>query len=155
MKIALPYCRVFMQASMILLAAVGLWGVLEVFRGDTLQRAVATRVETRHALGRLEAEAQKLEQLVDRWAVGGAMSFEIQQTITGVMRDAAFPAAVVVGSHRLHTATLQLPEEPAEDAFAKLHALQGLPVRIQKMDITVDDHGRVRGTVDVAWLERL
>ena len=155
MKLTLRSCRFFMHVSMFVLLLVCLWALREVLRSHDLQQAVATRSDTRAALGRLEAEAQQLEQLSSRWAVSGAMSFEIRQTITSALRDAVFPDPVVIGSHRLHKASLSLPRLPAEDAFATLAAIQGLPVRVQQMDVAVDDRGRVNGAIEVAWLERL
>ncbi len=155
MKLTLPYYRIFLQVSLGLVLVMCFWSLGEIFHRDALQQEISRRTATRDSLSLLEADFKQLSQLSDRWAVGGAMSFEIRQTITSGLRDATFPDPVLVGSHRLHRASVRLPEESAGDAFDAFTVMRGLPVRTQNIDLAVDGRGRISGTIDVVWLERL
>ena len=155
MKLVLKSARLFMQISTGLLILASLWTLGDLFFGDDLERSVETRIHTREALSRLEEQSRHLEQLSLVWAVSESQSLEIRERITGVLSDVRFADPIFFGAYRLQKATLPLPGKPARDSFAMLSAIQGLAVRVQNIDITVDAQGLLQGSIELAWIESL
>jgi len=154
MKISLSKYRLIMQISISISALLFAGAALVLWRSANLQQSIDVRSETVATLAQLEVKDLALRRLMDPWGVEAEKSFEISRAISAMVPEVDISDPVIVGDFRMHHAALHMPEESAEQIFARLAGLQGLPVRVLQIDLSADAYGTVGGTIEVSWLER-
>ena len=155
MKLGIKQYRWGMKLAAGILVLVVLWAGRELLRTGEMQRAIETRRAVGRLLAHMEYEAQALAQVADVWAVSGAMSEEIRQTISGAVSQVAFPEPHLLGDLRLHTAEVAVDGGALGTFLERLGKMQALPVRVLRLELVAGATGDISGSIVVGWLEAL
>ncbi len=154
MKMSLLHARVLLQISVGVFILALIVSVRMFFGSVALQESMNIRHQTRKSLAQLEAESVALHELMDMWGIGEGMSLQISQTLSAAFSELEISDPALVGSFRLHQATIMIPEGSTEDIMNRLSSLVGLPVRVSSISLSTDASGQLSGAIELRWLER-
>jgi hypothetical protein len=147
---------VLIRLAAVLLLFTVFWAVREV---SGMRNAAGLVTQRRVVLDRLvvmERESLGLDRQAAVWAVGGALDLQIRAALSragGV--HLLYSAPVSMGSYRIHKAEISMDQSDLSVFLAGLDVLQGLPLRLSRLEMDVGAAGRVTGALVFTWLERL
>jgi hypothetical protein len=154
MKWTTAHFRATAYAAGFLFLVVCAWSLLEVSRVRQLRLAIATRQRDVDVLRGLFRQSRELDSRAESWAVSGATSFEIRESISRTFPRVTFVEPQVAGAFRLNQAEIVIAQEKVETFLKRLGDVQGLRVRLIEYNLLMDDRNLATASVTVAWLER-